>query len=155
MLKFLVQSNVNNTEVDFESAELNILLDAMEHQRKTCSKNEKDDIETLYNKIKALCIFDKLPDEQSIEQIKNILLSTENVTKDNIKIVANKSKFNLVGIAKKDFPNLPEYDEAATFTVKRADLITMFKKTIFSTQFFTMWETLKEFLTTVQISQDA
>lgn len=84
MLKFLVQSNVNNTEVDFESAELNILLDAMEHQRKTCSKNEKDDIETLYNKIKALCIFDKLPDEQSIEQIKSILLSTENVTKDNI-----------------------------------------------------------------------
>ena len=84
MLKFLVQSNVNNTEVDFESAELNILLDAMEHQRKTCSKNEKDDIETLYNKIKALCIFDKLPDEQSLEQIKSILLSTENVTKDNI-----------------------------------------------------------------------
>lgn len=56
-----------------------------------------------------------------------------NVTKDNIKIVANKSKFNLVGIAKKDFPNLPEYDKTATFTVKRADLITMFKKTIFST----------------------
>lgn len=84
MLKFLVQSNANNTEVDFESSELNILLDAMEHQRKTCSKNEKDDIETLYNKIKALWIFDKLPDEQSIEQIKSILLSTENVTKDNI-----------------------------------------------------------------------
>lgn len=56
-----------------------------------------------------------------------------NTTRDNIKISANKSKFNLVGIQKKDFPNLPEYDETATFTVKRADLITMFKKTIFST----------------------
>ncbi len=99
MLKFLVQSNVNNTEVDFESAELNILLDAMEHQRKTCSKNEKDDIETLYNKIKALCIFDRLPDEQSIEQIKNILLSTENVTKDNI----NNLKIEQLHFSKKTF----------------------------------------------------
>ena len=56
-----------------------------------------------------------------------------NVTKDNIKIVANKSKFSLVGIQKKDFPNLPEYDKEKIFTIKRADLVTMFKKTIFST----------------------
>lgn len=55
-----------------------------------------------------------------------------NVTNNNIKIVANKSKFNLNGIHKKDFPTLPEYKKESVFTVKRADLITMFKKTIFS-----------------------
>ena len=56
-----------------------------------------------------------------------------NSDKNNIKIVANKSKFNLVGIQKKDFPNLPEYDKDKIFNVKRSDLITMFKKTLFST----------------------
>lgn len=56
-----------------------------------------------------------------------------NVTNDKIKIVANKSKFNINGMYKKDFPTLPEYNKETIFNVKRADLITMFKKTIFST----------------------
>lgn len=55
-----------------------------------------------------------------------------NVTDDKIKITANKSKFNLVGIHKKDFPTLPEYNKDFIFSITRANLITMFKKTIVS-----------------------
>lgn len=55
-----------------------------------------------------------------------------NVTDDKIKISANKSKFNLVGIHKKDFPALPEYNKDFIFSISRANLITMFKKTIVS-----------------------
>ena len=55
-----------------------------------------------------------------------------NVTDDKIKITANKSKFNLVGIHKKDFPALPEYNKDFIFSISRANLITMFKKTIVS-----------------------
>ena len=84
MLRFTVQSNTNHTEVDFESPELKILLDAMEHQKKICSKFEQNNCEALYNKIKALYIFDRLPDERSIKQIKDILLSSNNVTKENM-----------------------------------------------------------------------
>lgn len=84
MLNFIVQSNINHTEVEFETNELKILLKLMEEQNKNCSKDESKTYEALYNKIKALCIFDKLPDKQSIKQIKDILLSSNNITKDNI-----------------------------------------------------------------------
>lgn len=84
MLNFLVKSNTNHTEVELESNELKILLDVMEHQKEICSKYEQDNYEVLYNKIKALYLFDRLPDEQSIKQINHILLSSNNVTEDNI-----------------------------------------------------------------------
>lgn len=84
MLKFLVESNINHTEVELESNELKILLDVMERQKEICSKYEQHNFEVLYNKIKALYLFDRLPDEQSIKQINHILLSSNNVTEDNI-----------------------------------------------------------------------
>lgn len=84
MLKFLVHSNINDTEVEFESTELKILLDVIERKKENCSIHEQQDYESLYNKIKALYIFDRLPDKQSIKQIKDVLLSTSNITKDNI-----------------------------------------------------------------------
>lgn len=84
MLNFIVQSNINHTEVEFETNELKILLKIMEEQKNNCSKDESKAYEALYNKIKALYIFDKLPDKQSIKQIKDILLSSNNITKDNI-----------------------------------------------------------------------
>lgn len=84
MLNFIVQSNINHTEVEFETNELKILLKIMEVQKSNCSKDESKANEALYNKIKALCLFDKLPDKQSISQINYILLSSTNVTKDNI-----------------------------------------------------------------------
>lgn len=84
MLNFIVQSNINNTEVEFETIELKILLKIMEQEIHNCSKDDTQTYEALYNKIKALYIFDKLPDKQSIKQIKNILLSSNNITKDNI-----------------------------------------------------------------------
>lgn len=60
MLKFLVKSNTNHTEVELESNELKILLDVMEHQKEICSKYEQHNFEVLYNKIKALYLFDRL-----------------------------------------------------------------------------------------------
>lgn len=84
MLKFLVKSNTNYTEVELESNELKILLDVMEHQKEICSKYEQHNFEVLYNKIKALYLFDRLPDEQSVKQINHILLHSNNVTEDNI-----------------------------------------------------------------------
>ncbi len=84
MLNLIVQSDTNDTEVEFESYELKILLDTMEHQKEICSKHEKYNYDCLYNKIKALYLFDKMPDEQSIKQINHILLSSNNVTEDNM-----------------------------------------------------------------------
>lgn len=84
MLNFLVKSNTNHTEVELESNELKILLDVMEHQKEICSKYEQHNYEVLYNKIKALYLFDRLPDERSIKQINHILLSSNNITEDNM-----------------------------------------------------------------------
>ena len=42
MLYFIVQADNNNTEVKFESYELKILLDTIEHQKEICKKNEKN-----------------------------------------------------------------------------------------------------------------
>lgn len=84
MLKFLIKSNTNHTEVELESNELKILLDVMEHQKEICSKYEQHNFEVLYNKIKALYLFDRLPNEQSVKQINHILLPSNNVTEDNI-----------------------------------------------------------------------
>lgn len=84
MLNFIVQSDNNDTEVEFESYELKILLDTIEHQKEICEKNEKHNYDCLYNKIKALYLFDKMPDEQSIKQINHVLLSSNNVTEDNM-----------------------------------------------------------------------
>lgn len=84
MLNFLVKSNTNHTEVEFETKELKILLGVMEHQKEICSKFEQHNYEVLYNKIKALYLFDRLPDEQSVKQINHILLPSNNVTEDNI-----------------------------------------------------------------------
>lgn len=84
MLNFLVKSNTNHSEVEFETNELKILLGVMEHQKEICSKFEQHNYEVLYNKIKALYLFDRLPDEQSVKQINHILLPSNNVTEDNI-----------------------------------------------------------------------
>lgn len=99
MLNFIVQSKINNTEVEFETNELKILLDIMEKQNQICNKDDMKIYKTLYNKIKALYIFDRLPDEQSIVQIKNILLSSDNVTKDNI----HSLKIEQLNFSKKTF----------------------------------------------------
>ena len=50
----------------------------------SCSRPFADKNDCLYNKIKALYLFDKMPDEQSIKQINHILLSSNNVTEDNM-----------------------------------------------------------------------
>lgn len=84
MLTFIVQSDINNTELQFETQELKFLLDIIERQKRNCYNGDIETCESLFNKIKALCIFDKLPDKQSIEQIKDILLSSNSITKDNI-----------------------------------------------------------------------
>ena len=84
MLNFLIKSNTNHSEVEFETNELKILLGVMEHQKEICSKLEQHNYEVLYNKIKALYLFDRLPDEQSVKQINHILLPSNNVTEDNI-----------------------------------------------------------------------
>ena len=105
MLSFKVQSAINDTEVEVETNELKILLNILEQQNLHCSNNDKKTYEALYNKIKALCIFDRLPDEQSLTQIKEILLSTNNVTKDNIhnlkieNLQFSKSTFNCLNRA--------------------------------------------------------
>lgn len=105
MLNFIVQLNTNNTEIEFETNELKILLNILEQQKLHCSNNEQKSYETLYNKIKTLYIFDRLPDEQSLTQIKDILLSTNNVTKYNIhnvkleKLQFSKITFNCLNRA--------------------------------------------------------
>ena len=57
MLKFIVQSNINNIEVEFETNELKILLKLLEEQKRNWSNDESKGYEALYNKIKALCLF--------------------------------------------------------------------------------------------------
>lgn len=99
MLNFIVHSCSNHTEVEFETNELKILLDLMEKQKQSCYKDEIKTYEALYNKIKALFIFDRFPDEKGIEQIKDILLSSDNVTKDNI----HSLKIEQLNLSKKTF----------------------------------------------------
>lgn len=99
MLTFIVQSDINNTELQFETKELEFLLDTIERQKRNCYNGDIEICESLYNKIKALCIFDKLPDKKSIEQIKDILLSSNNITKDNI----HKVKIENLQFSKRTF----------------------------------------------------
>lgn len=84
MLKFNVKAYNNNIEVEFESDEIKFLLDLVESQKKNCSVDKLESYETIYNKIKALYLFDRQPDEASILQIQNILLPTNEITKNNV-----------------------------------------------------------------------
>lgn len=118
MLKFIVQSNINNTEVEFETNDLKILLKLLEEQKHNCSNDESKAYDALYNKIKALCLFDKLPDKQSISQIKDILLSSSNVTKDNI----HNLKIENLQLSKRAFHGL---DRAGIKTIE--DLLCLSK----------------------------
>lgn len=86
MLNFVVQSSSNNTEIKIETNELKFLLDLLENQKQHCQNKDIKTYESILNKIKALYLFDKRPDDQSIQQIKNLFLSTEETTKENIKI---------------------------------------------------------------------
>ncbi|MBQ7974422.1 MAG: hypothetical protein IJ300_01875 [Clostridia bacterium] len=86
MLNLTVQSNSNNTEIAIETNELKFLLDIMEQQKNNCLNTDLKTYESIYNKIKALYLFDKRPDIESIHQIKNLFLSSEETTKENIKI---------------------------------------------------------------------
>ena len=47
MLKFIVQSNINNTEVEFETNELKILLKLLEEQKRNWSNDESKGYEAL------------------------------------------------------------------------------------------------------------
>lgn len=84
MLKFNVKANNNNIEVEFESDEIKLLLDLVESQKKKCSVDKLERYETIYNKVKALYLFDRQPDEASILQIQNILLPTSEIAKNNV-----------------------------------------------------------------------
>ncbi|MBE6716172.1 MAG: hypothetical protein E7573_04555 [Ruminococcaceae bacterium] len=84
MLKFNVMSNINNIEIELESSEIKALFDLVEAQKKSCSVDKKEHYETIYNKVKALYLFDKQPDEASILQIQHILLPSNEITKNNV-----------------------------------------------------------------------
>lgn len=60
----------------------------------------------------------------------NIEIRADETNQINIK--ANKSKFSLMGIDKKEYPALPLFNKENIFTVKAQVLNSMFKKTIFS-----------------------
>ena len=86
MLNFVVQSSSNDTEIEIETNELKFLLDLLKNQKQDYTNEDIKTYESIFGKIKALYLFDKKPDNQSIQQIKNLFLSTEETTKENIKI---------------------------------------------------------------------
>ena len=60
----------------------------------------------------------------------NIEIKSDETNQINLK--AGKSKFVLMGIDKKDYPTLPDFQKDNVFSVKASVLNAMFKKTIFS-----------------------
>lgn len=60
----------------------------------------------------------------------NIEIRSDETNQINIK--ANKSKFVLMGIEKKDYPTLPDFQKENIFSLKTQVLNSMFKKTIFA-----------------------
>lgn len=60
----------------------------------------------------------------------NIEIKSDETNQINLK--AGKSKFVLMGIDKKDYPTLPDFQKDNVFSVKSSVLNNMFKKTIFS-----------------------
>jgi len=61
---------------------------------------------------------------------KEIEIKADDTNQINIK--SGKSKFNLMGISKSDFPILPELSKENTFTIKRDEFASMIRKTIFA-----------------------
>ncbi|MDR3256506.1 MAG: DNA polymerase III subunit beta [Endomicrobium sp.] len=51
---------------------------------------------------------------------------------NQINIKAGKSRFNLMGISKTEYPVIPEFPKENNFTVKREKFASMLKKTIFA-----------------------
>ncbi len=60
----------------------------------------------------------------------NIEIRADETNQINIK--ANKSKFSIMGIEKKEYPALPLFDKENIFTIKKQVLNSMLKKTIFA-----------------------
>ena len=60
----------------------------------------------------------------------NIEIREDETNQINIK--ANKSKFSIMGIEKKEYPALPLFDKENIFTIKKQVLNSMLKKTIFA-----------------------
>jgi DNA polymerase-3 subunit beta len=52
--------------------------------------------------------------------------------KDQIHIKSEKSKFNLLGISKADYPVIPEFPEESSFVIEKIKFASMLKKTIFA-----------------------
>jgi DNA polymerase-3 subunit beta len=52
--------------------------------------------------------------------------------KDQIHIKSEKSKFNLLGISRTEYPVLPEFPEEKSFIIGKKKFISMLKKTIFA-----------------------
>jgi len=61
---------------------------------------------------------------------KEIEIKSDEANQINIK--SGKSKFNLMGIPKSEFPVLPEFSKENTFTIKREEFASMLRKTIFA-----------------------
>lgn len=85
MLKFTIVANKEITmDMALETDEIAILLDMIKRYKKDLCANDSYSFETIYNKVKALYLLDRQPDEASILQIQNILLPTSEITKNNV-----------------------------------------------------------------------
>jgi DNA polymerase-3 subunit beta len=71
-----------------------------------------------------LDIAKELPGDKAIE------IKADDANKINI--VSGKSKFNLTGISKTEYPAIPEFPKKNNFSIKKDILLPMLRKTVFS-----------------------
>lgn len=85
MLKFTIVANKEITmDMALETDEIAILLDMIKRYKKDLCANDSYSFEIIYNKVKALYLLDRQPDEASILQIQHILLPSNEITKNNV-----------------------------------------------------------------------
>lgn len=100
MLKFTVAANDKTTiEISIETNEIRALLNMVERHKSDYSIDEFDSLETIHNKIKALYFLDKLPDEQGLKQIQEILFPSDEINKANV----NNIKIQSLSFSKRTF----------------------------------------------------
>lgn len=118
----------------------NILVDATDLDNKGLVKLSANDLEKGIECYVAATITEKgsitIPATKFNEIVKELPDGNINITEDNlqIKVVAGKSKFNLVGLSTRDFPSMVKQDEKELKIVAlNADIFAdMLLKTMFS-----------------------
>lgn len=84
MLNLIIQPNSSDKiKLKFSSEELTYLWEIIECNKKHCSDDKLNMLTSLEHKLKVLSFLDKQPDEQSINQVKDILFPNIEIHRNN------------------------------------------------------------------------